>query len=539
MPMSEPNVASHVSTSRDPSSKRWWWWKASLPIGLLLSAVAVAVLYLTFVPQFEAAALLEINEHAPYIAFEPKEAGVSKAYFRTQMEIIRSRWIMGLTVASEKVKQLPEIREQRDPIDWLLKKVSVVSRNDSDIFDIKYTSSSPENAALVVNEVTHQYLEAQKKEEASRFRNILATLNQETASREDAVRTLRKQVETAAQKVSGEEPDTEQSDRSFATRDPLSELRTQLIEVQVKRYMLSAAIKAAEEDLRTADEAGAAHDEAAAKASAAQQSKKEKEKRVLSKDEIELRDAMVRKAIEDNAEVKQWHSLLVPKQMQLLQIETTAEQGKQHPSYLQLQNEIAKAEQKLEELKQKLAAPIQKEAEFSLRARRSDGVNNGVTMIAKRREKLEQMRSELRTFEIAEGNLREAYNKRLNELFQQREQLSNEKLNLKFKKDELAQAQTVLTKITERQVALQTERSAPPRVIWHEPAKAPQAPVERLPYRNMVLAGLCGLCLPYAGGMLALILWNLGKLIRKLEPVQTDAVVNPSPPPNHKAEVSG
>ena len=69
-------------------------------------------------------------------------------------------------------------------------------------------------------------------------------------------------------------------------------------------------------------------------------------------------------------------------------------------------------------------------------------------------KKLEQMRSELRTFEIAEGNLREAYNKRLQELFQQREQLSNEKLNLKFKKDELAQAQTVLTKITERQIAI-------------------------------------------------------------------------------------
>ena len=39
------------------------------------------------------------------------------------------------------------------------------------------------------------------------------------------------------------------------------------------------------------------------------------------------------------------------------------------------------------------------------------------------------------------------------------------------------------------------------------------------------LAGLVGLCLPYAAGLFALILWNLGKLIRKLEPVGTDAVV--------------
>jgi len=55
---------------------------------------------------------------------------------------------------------------------------------------------------------------------------------------------------------------------------------------------------------------------------------------------------------------------------------------------------------------------------------------------------------------------------------------------------------------------------------------APEAPVELLPYRNMALAGLVGLCLPYVGGLIALILWNLGKLIRKLEPAETDVEVH-------------
>ncbi len=35
-------------------------------------------------------------------------------------------------------------------------------------------------------------------------------------------------------------------------------------------------------------------------------------------------------------------------------------------------------------------------------------------------------------------------------------------------------------------------------MIWHEPAKPPLAPIEMLPYRNMALAGLLALCLPFA-----------------------------------------
>ena len=186
----------------------------------------------------------------------------------------------------------------------------------------------------------------------------------------------------------------------------------------------------------------------------------------LSRDEIELRNAMVRKAIEDNAEVKQWQSLLVPKQMQLLQIETTAELGKKHPSYLQLQNEIAKAEQKLEELKQKLAAPIQKEVEFSLRGRRSDGAAtepSDAVLLDRRREELAQMRSQLQTYELAEKNVRATYAEELKKYLTQDEQYSEVNLLHRFKKDELAQSQKVLERIMERRIALQTERGAPCR----------------------------------------------------------------------------
>ena len=55
----------------------------------------------------------------------------------------------------------------------------MVSANESDVFEIRYSSPDPENAALVVNEVTRQYLTAQEEEEAKRSRNIVAALTEE------------------------------------------------------------------------------------------------------------------------------------------------------------------------------------------------------------------------------------------------------------------------------------------------------------------------------------------------------------------------
>ena len=461
------------------------WWKVALPMGLLLATVAAGVVYWLFEPQYEAAALLELHELPQYIAFEPKEAGVSKAYFRTQIELIRSRWIMGRAVANERVKQLPEIRKQRDPIAWLRKRVTVASENDSDIFEIRYSSPEPENAALVVNEVTKQYLTAQEEEESRRTRDIVAALTEEMKSREKAVRALRAQVQTATQQVSGKEPELARPDPSSPVKHPLAELQGRLITLQVEHAMLDARLKAGEEELRAAERADAARSDAQAKAEAAP----------LSKDEIKLRDAIVARTIAENPEVKQLESLLAAKRAKLQQAEACATKGKDDPACIRLQKECAADQQGLAEVKQKMVEPIQTEAEFSLRANRAD---KEVATLSKRREEVSRMRCELRGYAIAEENLRTAYSSQLKKFLTELEQVSGENVNLTFMKDELVQAQKVLERITERQIALQTERGAPPRVIWHEPARPPDAPVEEIPYRNLSLAILACLCLPFA-----------------------------------------
>ena len=202
-------------------SARGCSWKVALPTGLFLATVAAAAVWWRFEPQYEAKAVLEFHDRPQVIAcFGVKDAAVSKGYFHTQMEIIRSRRILGRALASDKIKQLPEIRIQPDPIEYLNKQVKVVRANGSDSLEIKYSGPDPENAALVVNEVTKQYLTAQDEEEFKSTRNIIAALTREMESREKDIGALRHQVQVAAQQVSSQEPELARARPEVHVKEP-------------------------------------------------------------------------------------------------------------------------------------------------------------------------------------------------------------------------------------------------------------------------------------------------------------------------------
>jgi hypothetical protein len=456
--MSETNLASPApESSARQVKRRWWWWRVSFPLGLILAVVAVVGVYVAFEPQYEAAALLEITE-TPYIAFEPREGGISKAYFQTQIEKIRSPWILGLTAESANVRDLPEIRKQLDKQEWLKNRLKVVRSGDSNIFYIKYASRDPESSRLVANEVTRQYLLTLEDEDAKRNGFIVATLETLLKARREQVRTLRQQVDDAAMKMSVEDPEQEQGQaepRLAIGKDPLAELQSRLIDVQVERAMLAARIKAREEEVHTADAAATSQNYASAKND------------VTAKMETP-KPAMYKQGGTGGPPLSPWLNL-----------------NKRSPSPVEGGGELA--------------------------------------TLATQRDELRRLKVELRSCQIAEENLRSEYSKQLEKTLREREQLSPEKLNLKFKKEALAEAQAIVTRINERLISLQTEQSAPLRVIMHKTAETPQSPIEVLPIQKMALAAATGYCFPYVVGFIALVFWNLSLLIARLEPVRPEA----------------
>ncbi|MCE5268545.1 MAG: polysaccharide biosynthesis tyrosine autokinase [Planctomycetaceae bacterium] len=457
------------------------WWKVAMPVGLLLAAIGVTVVVLLFVPQYEAQALLEIAEQPQYIAFAPRQGERTKAYFLTQMQLIQSAWIMGRVVAEPTVAGLPEIRKQADPIAWLSKYVRVAALADSDAFTISYASADPRNAALVVNEVATQYLKARRDTEAARNKDIIRALTREMGVRHEAVAALRAQIGALAKQLSARDmPLNVATPSSGSSRNPFVELQGRLITLQLERAIGGARVKALEEQMQSATQKPST-DAAAASQEATS---------ALSEDERTMRDLFVEQTINDNSAVKVQTERVSEQQALLSAIESVAVQGNRSSAYLRRQAELRHEEEALAKLKDGLRARATKEAEILTRAKRKQ---TEASALAKRREELLQLRCILRGYQIAEQNLTTECTNYQKEM----EKTSGDTLDLLFKKDELSQSEMVLDRITARQFELQTEQGAPPRIIWHQEAVPPQAPVQALPYRNAGLALLIGFCLPF------------------------------------------
>ncbi|MEN6457939.1 MAG: polysaccharide biosynthesis tyrosine autokinase [Thermoguttaceae bacterium] len=452
------------------------WWKVAVPVGVGLAAVSVGVVLLLFVPQYEAQALLEIADQPQYIAFAPKQGERAKAYFLTQMQLIQSAWIMGRVVAEPSIAGLPEIRREADPVAWLSKHVKVSSLAESDAFTISYASADPRSAALVVNEVAAQYLKARRDTEAARNKDIIRALTREMGMRHETVASLRAQIGALAKQLT-----TNDASASLASptpagsgRHPLAELQVRLMNVQLERAMVTARLKAIEEESAAAPQTVARPTYAAS----------------LSDEERLLRDLFIDRTVSENVSVKNAMQQIAGKQAMLDAIEGVAARGKQSAAYQRKLEEVRRDQESLDRFKDQLRVRAAKEAELYAIAKRKE---LEAVAIAKRREELRQLQCVQRGYQIAEERLSADYASYQKELGK----ASGESLDLLFKRDELAQSEMVLDRITARQFELQTEQGAPPRVIWHQEATPPQAPVQEFPYRNAGLALLIGLCLPF------------------------------------------
>ena len=225
-----------------------------------------------------------------------------------------------------------------------------------------------------------------------------------------------------------------------------------------------------------------------------------KAKLPLTPNQIEIRDELVERALDTAPEISKFDMRLIDKRIALEELEKGLVQGKKDPLYVKAQKDIELGEKQLLELKKKLRPRAEKDVEFAMRAgegERGAGPVNDVTVLARRKDELAQLRFGLRGLEIAEDDLKKAYSTQLAKFFKERQQLSGEALNFRFKKDELNEAQAVLGRIQDRMIALTTERSAPPRIKWHEEAKVPQIPVEVVPLNKMAIWGMLAFCLPF------------------------------------------
>lgn len=421
------------------------WWKVAGPIGLVLAGITGALVYFLFEPVYEASALLRIDEASPFIVIESNER--SQRFVETQLELIRDPLVLGPAVSQEEVSRLPEFRENISPIEWLSKEIRVRPVGRSNLYEVSIQGTQSESVARIVNAIVDAYFALRVQEDAKQVESILTLLDGEKKRRQSEVERLRSDVRELTLQATPNDPSVAVPDPdSTLNRSLLTDLESRLITAEMEQEILAARIKLLE--------------------------------KLTSEPQLEVSEAAIKAAIDDDVNVQEVKALIAAKQSTLHEIESKALGGRKSAAYQQKRREIGQDLVRLAEVRAEVATRIRAGMEDDLRKQRND--------------ELASVKTELERYRLLESLLRDRYDRELGKV----KQFSGDTLDLEFKRAELARAGEILNLIAERRMSLDDKGRAPSRVALMRRAEKPVAPV-KYPYNLMALVSLASLCLPF------------------------------------------
>ena len=464
------------------------WGKLVVPAGLILGALAGGLAYLLWTPKYEASAWVRIEESPQVVAFDLKQD--SKAAVQTETELIRSPMVVAAALADTALtsKPVPEIQEQADPVNWLVKRLAIKRRGQSELYEVTFVSPNPNDAARVVNAVVKAYLSLRESQDRQRALKVIQVLQEEKSIREKQQELSRESLRELGMRLTGRDPFPDKSQRDAVARNPASELEARLVREEVEEVVLRARIKALEEVAGMAktgvsekaagtDRTGVAVGSAVARSLAPVPTLLETYRKAPW-DLAAVSAGGAEARIDAHPEIQRLKATILANEAKIQEIASKAIEGVNHPRCKELREQIARDEGTVETLR----AKVRQDVAAQMRLQRQEKVG----------EELAAMRLELQSRQSAIALWRQRYE---TELGKQKKD-TGESFKMLFQRAELERADKVLDRVSQRLLELKTEQGAPSRVQVVEDAKAPPGPVELFPFKTVIPASLLGLCLP-------------------------------------------
>jgi succinoglycan biosynthesis transport protein ExoP len=236
---SGPNAASLLKGLQ----RRWW---VALFLGVLLAGSAGVGAWYGLEPKWTAEAPVHIDPVpqwllSPVFAASPDRNEFIN-YERWQAAQMKSRFVLNAARKREDVKNLPIIREQPDPIQFLDDEIKIDYKDGDEVLNIQIMGSDPEAAKAIVNAVREEYFnEVIKKEHEAREnrkREVDAVVSQTETKLDEKEKTLHGLAEQLGITDSGQLPPQVMEMRLF-----LNEKRQRLSAVQDERIKLQARLE--------------------------------------------------------------------------------------------------------------------------------------------------------------------------------------------------------------------------------------------------------------------------------------------------------
>jgi succinoglycan biosynthesis transport protein ExoP len=446
-------------------ARRWAF--LCFPVGCVLALAGAAFTWFFIPSVFEAQALLTIQDRQPVIAFQDKAEADSRKFVQTQVELMRTPLVLGGVLNDANVAAYDEIKYAADPVAWMADNLKVKPRAMSEVYEIRFRSANPELAAAVANGVMDAYIHLQSENDSRENQLILDLLEQEKERQHQELGRLQENVQTLSMRISTQHPGVATgAEQNRIVLAAVTDDERRLAESEVERQMLEARLKAAQETRN---------------APAAPQ-KVEQIERMVSED----------------ADVA-----AISARMRLLQDEIRAfaaasSKGEADPLLQGRKSQLAELE-----------TALSRAREIATRAvttTTTDGLSE------QKAAQLSQLQREI----AEKKKLEELFRQRIDMERQQRERLGGQEADLEMARGELARADDVYKRMSDKLIAMRTEMRAPTRVGEVSRATVPTEAVSH-PFSKMMAAALALFCLPWG---IALCFEHVRRNIQESEQVE-------------------
>ena len=468
--------------------RRCWMWM--IPVGLVLASIVVVFLIHNFVPRYRAHSLLQANQD--YIAYKGVTQ-VSGDLARTEKAVIYNRVVLEPVLLSLGELGSESLCSAADAEMMLRENLSVASGGSSVTLRLSYEDPSPEAAAKVCNAIVESYLRMRSDLDQSRISALESRLEPE--------------IERARQRVADDEQRfTEMTKESIGYNpvDPASalvsegafalyaRLQSQLSDLRQGIAFAKIKLRVLEEDYKVAVN----------KANAGEVSL------VTLPILQEPTDSEVNQLVRSHPAIRSLEHDITRYETRVRQIEDADVVGLKRNEYNRFKAKAYELSQKLvaeqqrlypielERLKQVAKETYDREL---IRAKQLAKVSEGerqhalVQQVSQQRKKVREMEDSL-----------EVVSTHYNEETQRLRKFGGKTAQLRIAERELAMSQGVWDVLRQRLLAVRTERQRGGSVVKVTDATAPSLndPIEKLPYKKILMASLVAMLLPFAVGLL-------------------------------------
>lgn len=422
------------------------WWKIAVPIGIVLAAAAVAGVIRLVDPTFTATAWVLIRERPDFLVSQNAFSQDPRKQLQNQLELMKSPLVLNAVLQVPGIAETPELVDEEEPVATLRRLLKVRSQNNSDYYLIEFTSTSPEQAHLIVNSVAQQFLDEQQKNNSNRIQGLINSLTELRNLQEDSVKVLRGVYESTSISQLGTNPFSLDSEENRAlSKNLAAEMKSSLTVAERNCQVLSSQITA--------------------------------EKALVDRNDFTPLESQVEQLTRQDQQVLTEEARIASKKNDLAGYKKVAKDARLYKS---LEEEIARDEANLKET----VLP-------EVRDRIRDQVIESQRLVQQDRIKilereLEQANQDVKFFQdqlaqVQDGQL--AY--------------QGETFKVDIAKDAYDRAYNQLEAIDLRIQGMKMEQKAPPPAELFQRAEIPGAPDAELPYKQMGLAGGVAFLLPF------------------------------------------